>query len=134
MTKEEKTICKMYLDDLDSTHDCNEYKLLMGLLEQQPSDDCVSRQAVLDMATTIQTDDYSGNEILDVVEVDDIKALSPVIPIHGICKDCKNWKDSDGAYRRGIWAESKCPVNNSSVFEGTFYCADFEKRGDLDGI
>lgn len=48
MTKEELTICKMYLEDLDITHDCNEYKLLMGLLEQQSSDDCVSRQTVLD--------------------------------------------------------------------------------------
>ena len=35
----------------------------------------------------------------------------------------------DGVYRRGIGAESKCPINNSRVFEGTFYCADFEKRG-----
>lgn len=43
MTKEEIIICKMYLEDLDRTHDCNEYKLLMGLLEQQPCDDCVSR-------------------------------------------------------------------------------------------
>ena len=44
MTKEEITICKMYLDDLDKTHDCNEYKLLMGLLEQQPSEDCEERK------------------------------------------------------------------------------------------
>lgn len=47
MTKEELTICKMYLEDLDRTHDCNEYKLLMGLLEQQQSDDCVSRRDTL---------------------------------------------------------------------------------------
>lgn len=43
-------------------------------------DDCISRQAVLDMASTIQTDDGSGNELLEVVEVDDIKALPPVTP------------------------------------------------------
>ena len=36
MTREEITICKMYLEDLDKHHDCNEYKLLMGLLEQEP--------------------------------------------------------------------------------------------------
>ena len=42
------------------------------------------------------------------------------------CKDCKHWLDSDGVYRRGIDAESKCPVNNSRVFEGTFYCKDFD--------
>ena len=38
----------MYLDDLDRTHDCNEYKLLMGLLEQQPSEDCIARQPLID--------------------------------------------------------------------------------------
>ena len=48
---------------------------------------------------------------------------------HGTCKDCKHWKDSDGVYRRGVGAESKCPINNSRVFEGTFYCANFEMRG-----
>lgn len=44
------------------------------------------------------------------------------------CMDCKHWKDSDGVYRRGIGAESKCPINNSKVFEGTFFCADGERR------
>ena len=44
------------------------------------------------------------------------------------CKDCKYWKDSDGVYRRGIGAESKCPINNKEVFEGKFYCADAERR------
>ena len=39
MTNEEKIICKMYLNDLDKTHSCNEYKLLMEMLEAQPSED-----------------------------------------------------------------------------------------------
>ena len=46
------------------------------------------------------------------------------------CKDCKHWKDSDGVYRRGIGAESKCPVNIRAVYEGNFYCADAERRID----
>lgn len=46
MTKEEVTICKIYLDDLDRTHDCNEYKLLMELLDRKPCEDCVSRNAI----------------------------------------------------------------------------------------
>ena len=46
------------------------------------------------------------------------------------CKDCKYWKDSDGVYRRGIGAESKCPVNIRAVYEGNFYCADAERRTD----
>lgn len=36
MTREEKIICKEFLNDADKTHSCNEYKLLMALLEQEP--------------------------------------------------------------------------------------------------
>jgi hypothetical protein len=49
---------------------------------------------------------------------------------HRTCKKCKHWKDSDGVYRRGVGAESKCPINIKEVCEGDFYCADFEKRGN----
>lgn len=49
------------------------------------------------------------------------------------CKDCKHWKDSDGVYRRGISAESKCPLNLRAVYEGSFYCAWAErKEGEAD--
>jgi hypothetical protein len=122
------------------------FNMAMELLEQQPSDDCVSRQAVLDMATTIQTDDYSGNEILDVIDVDDVKALPPVTPTkciatvkfskedlrdicneriestHGTCKDCR-WltTDEDGNYY----------CEQTGYFDSLdFYCKDFERRGD----
>lgn len=64
--------------------------------------------------------------LLDALQGKDISNLTIIF---GTCKDCKHWKDSDGVYRRGIGAESKCPVNNSRVFEGNFCCADFEKRG-----
>ena len=47
----------------------------------------------------------------------------------GHCKDCKWWKDSDGAYRRGIGAESQCPINRREVFEGNGYCYMFESQG-----
>lgn len=48
--------------------------------EQEPCEDCISRQAVLDMAITIQTDDCSGNETMEVVTVDDVRALPSVTP------------------------------------------------------
>ena len=35
MTEEEKIICKQLLNDADETHSCNEYKLLMALLDQE---------------------------------------------------------------------------------------------------
>ena len=46
------------------------------------------------------------------------------------CKECKYWKDSDGVYRRGFDAESKCPLNLKKVYEGTFYCGMAERRQD----
>ncbi len=44
------------------------------------------------------------------------------------CKDCKHWKDSDGVYRRGIGAESICPINLKEVHDGIFYCCNGERR------
>ena len=44
------------------------------------------------------------------------------------CKDCKWWKDSDGAYRRGVEAESQCPINRREVFKGNGYCYLFEPQ------
>lgn len=46
------------------------------------------------------------------------------------CKDCRHWKDSDGVFRRGIDAESKCPLNLHKVYEGTFFCGMAERRTD----
>lgn len=62
MTEEEKIICKQFLNDADKTHSCNEYKLLMALLEQEPfiNKSCVSsgvcehdKNKVLDKITEI---------------------------------------------------------------------------------
>lgn len=56
-----------------------------------------------------------------------IKALEQE-PTTGHCKECKWWKDSDGEYRRGCGAESKCPINRKEVFEGNGYCYMFEPQ------
>ena len=39
MTLTEIIICRIYLNDLDETHSCNEYKLLMRLLDQEEKKD-----------------------------------------------------------------------------------------------
>lgn len=129
MTKEE-------LDFIGSMNMCDEisnkaYQKIVNHFEKtQPSDDCVSRKFMYELgATCIATRDKNDK----LIALGTIENLPPVTPTHGTCKDCSHWKDSDGVYRRGIDAESKCPVNNSRVFEGTFYCADFEKQGNLDG-
>ena len=59
-----------------------------------------------------------------------IEQLPSVQPDIIRCKDCKYWKDSDGVYRRGFDAESKCPLNLKEVYEGTFYCGMAERRED----
>ena len=44
------------------------------------------------------------------------------------CRECKHWKDSDGVYRRGFGAESKCRVNCEKVMRGDWFCADGQKK------
>ena len=57
------------------------------------------------------------NKIMDYIEQEPKK-----------CKDCKWWKDSDGVYRRGVKAESRCPINTVSVANGWGYCYMFEPQ------
>ena len=46
----------------------------------------------------------------------------------GKCNDCKWWKESDGTYKRGVRAESKCPINTKTVYLGEGYCYKFEPK------
>ena len=70
---------------------------------QQPCSDCISREEVINCVTS--------NEFRYKI-VEDIKTLPSVTPKPktGHCKDCRWWKDNDGVYRRGVGAESKCPM------------------------
>lgn len=119
-------------------------------LEQQPSEDCVSRQAVLSKAELIELED--GQSFMSI-DPEDVKALSPVTPTHciatvkfskddlreicnerieiecthGTCKEClnhgisKQYEDIDGARY----------CSSFRTYTGyDFYCADFEKRGN----
>lgn len=63
-------------------------------------------------------------DVLDIIEDAPTEDVVEVVR----CKDCKHWKDSDGIYRRGFDAESKCPLNLKEVYEGTFYCGKAEMR------
>ena len=108
------------------------------------SGDSISRQAAIDAILSV-TGNSSVRELYEHVQehglsdmwsggvnaaIDIIIALPSAQPEIVRCKDCKHWKDSDGVYRRGIGAESKCPVNIRAVYEGNFYCADAERRTD----
>ena len=70
--------------------------------------------------------DYEKSKSITACEMG-IEALKQEPAIRH-CNDCKKWKDSDGVYRRGIGAESKCPINSREVFEGNGYCYMFEPQ------
>ena len=98
------------------------------------SGDCISRQASLEKVRTMQTYKlFAGDDmiLIDKAEVQtELMMLPSAQPEIIRCKDCKYWKDSDGVYRRGFDAESKCPLNLKEVYEGTFYCGMAERRED----
>jgi hypothetical protein len=111
----------------------------MDALEQEPCEDAISRQAVCNIIDDIR-DCVSVNGYWAFLER--LKKLPSVNPLSkdyntiyytpqpktGHCKECKWWKDKDGVYRRGIGAESKCPINCREVFEGNGYCYMFEPQ------
>lgn len=107
------------------------------ILEQEPCDDCISRKALLEeIGNGIKAGNYEEgyekyahiNDMDDIIEcikyADSVKAE----PKMGHCKDCKWWEDSDGQYRRGVRAESKCPINTKTVYLGNGYCYKFEPK------
>jgi hypothetical protein len=136
MTKEElwKNIEK--LSELRSSYSCFEedeepfYRALsLGIkgikaLEQQPSDDCVSRQAVKDLIMKLEKpcDDIQDFYIDSTQELEvEIDNLPPCTPTHGTCKDCKyNERKGLGFCEKGNFISE--PEENC--------CKDFEKRGE----
>lgn len=93
--------------------------------------DTISRQAAIDALGELATftADWSYNTWMYTDDVyNAIKQLPPIQPDIVRCKDCKHWKDSDGVFRRGTGAESKCPLNLHQVYEGTFFCGLAERR------
>lgn len=98
-------------------------------------DDCVSRADARHLIAESFRKNLLGITFNKMFETlyKGINELPPVTPTHGTCKNCEHWKDSDGVYRRGVDAESKCPINIKEVCEGNFYCKNFEKRGSENG-
>ena len=99
----------------------------------KPCEDAISRQAVLDavllvpIAPLIKGDNVHYERVVYENVIKDLPSVTPA-PKMGRCKDCKWWKDSDGVYRRGVGAESQCPINRKEVYEGNGYCFMFEAK------
>lgn len=96
-------------------------------LEQQPGDDCVSREEVIDELNRL-----GRNAFKDDTDYDNffafVDSLPPVTPIHGTCKDCKHNKQV-------TCLEYLCKQGHRFFMRepSTFYCADYEKRGNKVG-
>ena len=94
---------------------------VLELLERDHCEDAISRADAVKVASGYCHPSNIAEELAK---------LPPVTPQQkvGHCKDCKRWKDSDGTYRRGVGAESQCPINSMKVFEGNGYCYMFEPQ------
>ena len=122
MTREEalEFIAQSIKPDVDMAKVADAIKAL----EQEPCEDAISRQAVLDMMQMR----ISGKELYKAVY--ELPLVNPTKT--GRCEDCKWWRDSDGTYCRGSHAESQCPMNRIEVFEGNGYCYMFEPQESED--
>jgi hypothetical protein len=130
--------CAMCTNSMKSDRNCDGgcvvdedmYKKVMETINNQmfsqpTSDDCVSRQAVLDKAELIELED---GQTFYCISPEDIKALPPVTPTHGICKDCENWDKDIKQCDNMCW----CKVHKG-FYSANYFCADFAKRGNENG-
>lgn len=105
----------IYLDDGNNR---------LAVPSAEPNGDLISRQAVLDLAITIETDDYSDNQILDVVEVDDIKALPSVKPQ----ESSRDMKEIEEVINCDADAETKCKMISNILTAKPHYFEEQEPK------
>ncbi len=157
----DETIKYLECNDIDVqkfTEDMKKQRL--QVIKPNICDDCISRQAVIDMTGLSNwfesSDDYNSF-------VEDLCKLPPVTPTqciaavrfskddlreicnerieiectHGTCKDCIWWKSEDGkvgycnACKHGHCSGS-WDIGIYRKTKDDFYCADYQKRGDSD--
>lgn len=94
MTEAEKIICRLYLEDLDKNHTCNEYRLLMELLNKEPCEDAISRQAAINALGEGAMVNYqaAGHDNGLVKAIDIIKGLPSAQP--EMIREIRKWINS----------------------------------------
>lgn len=124
-----KEIDRQFYDDEDLN---NALDMAIKALEQQPSEDCVSRaEAIKELKESAEHHaNDTREEVLLRRDRDIIRALPPVAPTHGTCKDCTKSKILNDFKGHSI----VCSRFGRMAVNPDFYCADFEKRGDSDDI
>ena len=120
---EQETVSKEIYENEHFARKQAEYEL-WKIKEQQPSEGCVSREAMLNAITEIDNNvnmDIYTNEVREIVN-----ELPPVIPTHGTCKDCKHYCMDEDGY--GYHCK-RVDYTRFSVY-ADFYCAGYAKRGN----
>ena len=128
MTKEEaisllKQVNEILINSnswLENTHEpLNQaFGMAIKALEQQPtSDDCVSRQAVLDLAV-----DYGTNSATFLIPVSSVKNLPPVTPTRKVGK----WKAIDDTHSQCMECGAIFCITSSNEWEVN-YCPNCGK-------
>lgn len=94
-----------------------EHKLVLDLINtlEQSGEDCVSREQALLALTGTNLGEKSADELIALFDKR-MRALPPVTPTHGTCKDCKKYRNSLEHCTQWVM-----PTNDD------FYCADYEK-------
>lgn len=108
-----------YYKNLAQSYEKTINKLTKAIAEQQPSEDCVSRQAVKDIIHEYKNNIDSQLSWLS----DGVCNLPPVTPIHGTCKDCSHRDPEDKMCDCGHFMRWLTPRPDD------WYCADYLKRG-----
>lgn len=143
MTKEEAIKYLTRLQEPDSWEpQINKYvfkalEMAIEALKQQPCEDTISRtRAIERLKLNFPISDGADNSrdrhrymqaLADIQAIREMPSVTPQPKVEK-CKNCKWWKDSDGVYRRGVHAKSKCPINRKEVLEGKGYCYMFEPK------
>jgi hypothetical protein len=125
------SLCAYGSQNMDSCdiRECDNRDYIKAL-EQQPSEVCVSREAVFEAIDDCNSDGLKG--IFCSYEDGErfkeyIKKLSPTC---GTCKDCKHLCDWHNRRSKGLYCGLHTEEDFCFEVEENFYCAYFEKRGD----
>lgn len=127
MTDEEKIICKEYLNDLDKYHSCNEYHLIMGLLDTELSvqpESSTEIQEILEYLDTTLHPIVSPDNLNVYAELHDmVSKLPPTQPERKWISVTEKLPEEDGIYIvSGVWGSGKKQVGECEfcVYNGHF--------------
>ena len=110
----------------DSMDIATDYDIAIKALEQEPCDDAISRQAVLDKKELVDLED---GQSFYCISPEDVETLPPVTPQpkigrwvendRGICSCCGKYKYEgiDGSIYDDAWFPSYCPNCGEKMVE-----------------